>query len=155
MIRFALACAHDHEFEGWFRSNEAFDEQTAGGTLECPVCGDRTVRKAIMAPAVARSSARDPHAGGDSDAALPVAVEPDPRRAAAARMLQLMRALQRHVQENFENVGERFPEEVRKIHYGEVDPRDIYGRATGEEVKELLEEGVPIRPLPILPELDG
>ncbi len=138
MIRFALACAAGHEFEGWFRSNEAFDQQRAAGELACPVCGATSVDKAIMAPAVARSGAAD---------------RPPPE--VVARFLAMARALRAHVEQNFENVGARFPEEARRIHLGEAEPRDIYGEATPEEVRELLDEGIEVRPLPWVPKLDG
>ncbi|BCX17015.1 MAG: hypothetical protein KatS3mg117_0697 [Geminicoccaceae bacterium] len=138
MIRFALACSAGHEFEGWFKSNEAFDEQRASGGLCCPICGGTSVDKAIMAPAVARSGAAD---------------RPPPE--VIARFLAIARAVREHVERNFENVGPRFPEEARKIHLGEAEPRDIYGEATPQEVRELLDEGIEVRPLPWVPKLDG
>ena len=140
MICFRLTCAAAHEFEGWFRDNDGFEEQSARGDLTCPVCGDREVRKAIMAPAVARSAE---------------APEGDPRRAFFTKMLQVMRSVREHVEANFENVGEQFPEEARKIHYGETEHRDIFGEATGSEARELIEEGIAIHPLPMIPKLDG
>lgn len=138
MIRFALACSAGHEFEGWFRSNEAFDAQRAAGELTCPVCGASSVDKAIMAPAVARSGSAD---------------RPPPEL--VARLLAMARALREHVERNFEHVGPRFPEEARRIHLGEAEARDIYGEATREEVEQLLEEGIEVRPLPWVPKLDG
>ncbi|MCX8102607.1 MAG: DUF1178 family protein [Geminicoccaceae bacterium] len=139
MIRFALRCGQGHEFEGWFKSGAAFEEQHDAGRLECPMCGDRSVGKAIMAPAVARTGSAEP--------------SPPPEK--MAKMLAFLRALRAHVEANFEHVGERFPEEARKIHYGEAEARDIYGEATGEEVRSLLEEGIDVRPLPWLPKADG
>ncbi len=140
MIRFSLRCGQHHEFEGWFRDNDGFDAQVRSNVLTCPVCGDRDIVKGVMAPAVAR--ARE---------AAPV----DPRKEAMAHMMKMMRAVREHVETNFENVGDRFPEEARKIHYGEAEKHDIYGEASREEVKELVEEGVPIRPLPMVPKLEG
>jgi hypothetical protein len=145
MIRFELLCQHDHAFEGWFRDGHAFEAQAAGGRLACPICGDAQIRKALMAPSIAR--------GRKAAEAEPAAV--DPRRAAMAKMLHVMRKVQDHVEQNFDNVGDRFPEEARKMHIGEVPHRDIYGRATGEEADALREEGVPIQRLPNLPKLDG
>lgn len=138
MIRFTLACSAGHEFEGWFKSNQAFDEQRAAGGLACPVCGDGEVDKAIMAPAVARSGAAE---------------RPPPE--AIARFLAMARALREHVEQHFEHVGARFPEEARRIHLGEAEARDIYGEATREQVEELLEDGIEVRPLPWIPKLDG
>lgn len=138
MIRFTLVCSAGHEFEGWFKSNEAFDQQRAAGSLSCPICGGTSVDKAIMAPAVARSGAGD---------------RPPPE--VIARFLAVARAVRDYVERNFENVGSRFPEEARKIHLGEAEPRDIYGEATPREVAELLDEGIEVRPLPWVPKLDG
>jgi hypothetical protein len=138
VIRFALACSAGHEFEGWFKSNEAFEAQRAAGELACPVCGASSVDKAIMAPAVARSGTGD---------------RPPPEL--VARFLAMARALREHVERNFEHVGPRFPEEARRIHLGEAEARDIYGEATREEVEQLLEEGIEVRPLPWVPKLDG
>jgi hypothetical protein len=144
MIRFSLRCTHDHEFEGWFRDNAGYEAQVERNVLECPVCGDRAIEKAVMAPAVSR--ARD---------AAPADPRADQRKAAAAQMLKMMRALREHVEANFENVGDRFPEEARRMHYGEVEKQEIYGEATREEVKDLLDEGVPVRPLPMVPKLES
>jgi hypothetical protein len=142
MIRFDLICAQGHEFEGWFRDGKSFDAQAASGDLSCPVCGDSAVQKAVMAPAVARSR---------GEAAAPA----DPRRMAVARMLQVMRQVQDHVEKNFDNVGERFPEEARKMHYGDIEHRDIYGKASADEAQSLRDEGISISQLPVLPKLDG
>lgn len=139
MIRYTLVCGNDHEFEGWFRSAAAYEAEEAAGRLECPLCGDRRIRRAPMAPAV--------HSGNGG--------EPSDRRERLARMLKALRELQRYVERNFEDVGERFPEEARKIHYGEAEPRGIRGVARGEEVRELLEEGIEVLPLPRLPEPDA
>jgi len=138
VIRFTLACSGGHEFEGWFQSNATFDEQRAAGGLACPICGVTSVDKAIMAPAVARSGTAD---------------RPPPE--IVARFLAMARALRAHVEQNFEHVGPRFPEEARRIHLGESEPRNIYGEATADEVRELLNEGIEIHPLPWVPKLDG
>lgn len=129
MIRYQLRCDAEHEFEGWFRSGADYDAQAADGLLECPACGSTAIRKAIMAPAIARRRA------GRKDAAREVIEQ------AAARARE-------YIHKNFDYVGDRFPEEARKIHYGEVKERNIYGEATGDEVKTLVEEGVSIAPMP-------
>jgi hypothetical protein len=140
MIRFTLRCTRDHEFEGWFRSGDDFEKN---GT-SCPVCGSTDVEKAIMAPQVARKDRGEP-ASGDK---LRVAAA-DPRHTA---MLAALKELREKVTENADYVGDKFAEEARKIHYQEVEPRGIYGEATGEEAKLLLEEGIEFHPLPVLPE---
>jgi hypothetical protein len=126
MIRFALRCAAGHEFEGWFRSGDGFEAQQKGGEIACPECGDTGVEKALMAPHIGRSQAP---------------VSPTQLRSA-------MIELRRQVETNCDYVGERFAEEARRIHYGEVDPHGIYGEATTEESHELSEEGIKIGRIP-------
>ena len=143
MIRYSLICAKDHEFDGWFRDSAAYDEQQKSGALSCPVCGSGKVRKAIMAPAVG-SGSREP--------AAPEPVAAAGRDAKLARLLEHMRRLRRYVEENADYVGREFAEEARRIHYEETEPRGIYGETTREEAQALIEEGIEIAPLPILPE---
>lgn len=135
MIVYNLRCRNAHEFEGWFRDSAAYDEQALDGSLTCPVCDSRKVEKAIMAPAL--SGAKKQTAGADE----------------AKQMRQFMTGLRQYVQQNADYVGPNFAEEARKIHYGEADHRHIYGEASVEEAKELLEEGVDVAPLP--PDLDS
>jgi len=135
VIVYSLACSKGHGFEGWFRDSAAFDAQAADGKLVCPVCNSRKVEKAPMAPAVSGTKAKG-------------ASSPDELR----KMRQFMTGLRKYVEENAENVGRKFPEEARKIHYGEIEERPIYGEASLEEAKELIEEGVDVAPLP--PDLD-
>jgi hypothetical protein len=137
LIVYSLSCAKGHAFEGWFASSPAFDEQEAGGKLVCPVCNTRKVVKAPMAPALS------PAVGKQKSAPAPGELR---------KMRQFMTGLRKYVEENAENVGRKFPEEARKIHYGEIEERQIYGEATLEEAKELVEEGVDVAPLP--PDLD-
>lgn len=132
MIRYALACDQDHEFEGWFGSSQDYDDQAARGLLECPACGSLAVRKQIMAPAVAGTKKRD------------LAAEPHPRQ----MMMEAMRRVRKHVEENFDNVGDGFAKEARAIHEGKAEDRGIYGQATPDEVKGLVDDGVPVAPLP-------
>ena len=135
MIKYKLCCDSDHEFEGWFRDSADFDTQAQSGLIECPVCGSAEVRKAIMAPAVARRGGSRGERFSDVKRDIGKAVE----RARA------------YVEKNFDYVGDRFPEEARKIHYGEVAERGIYGEATGKEVRDLVNEGVPVAPAPPAP----
>jgi hypothetical protein len=134
VIVYNLRCANDHEFEGWFQTGAAFDEQAASGKLTCPMCATHRVEKAIMAPAVAGTkrtvSAKDE----------------------LKQMRQFVSGMRKYVKENAEYVGPKFPEEARKIHYGETEERHIYGEATLKQAKELIEEGVDVAPLP--PDLD-
>jgi hypothetical protein len=139
MIRYSLRCSKDHEFEAWFRSSADYDRAAAAGEAACPLCGSVKVEKAIMAPAPLNSK----HEGKMSLAV------PDPKRAA---LKEAMIALRKQVTENADYVGDRFPEEARKIHYEEVEARGIYGEATGEEAKALIDEGIEFHPLPTLPE---
>lgn len=150
MICFSLLCANEHGFEGWFRDGATFERQAADGSIACPSCGDTAVRKALMAPAVVRSSSRAVTA---PESAKPPADMPD--HVKAAMMVAMLRKLREHVEKNFENVGERFPEEARRIHYGDAEEREIYGQASPDEAKELVEEGIAVRLLPDVPELDG
>jgi hypothetical protein len=137
VIVYNLVCTKDHSFEGWFASSSAFDAQAADGKLVCPVCNTRKVTKAPMAPALS------PKVGKQKSAPAP-----DELR----KMRQFMTGLRKYVEENAENVGNKFPEEARKIHYGEIEERLIYGQATVAEAKELIEEGVDVAALP--PDID-
>jgi hypothetical protein len=135
VIVYNLRCRNSHEFEGWFRDSAAFDAQSKGGKLTCPVCDSRKVEKAIMAPAV--SGAKKSAVTADE----------------AKKMRQFMTGLRKYVQENADYVGPNFAEEARKIHYGEAEDRHIYGEASLEEAKELVDEGVDVAPLP--PDIDS
>jgi len=148
MIRYSLICEHDHEFEGWFSSSSAFDDQRAAGDVTCPFCGTASVEKALMAPSVSTSKA-------DTDATAPASggpvamAAPDPRH---AKMLEALKELKKQVVANSDYVGEKFPEEARKIHFEETEQRSIYGEASAEDVKSLKEDGVEVYPLPVLPD---
>ena len=136
MIVYDLKCAADHGFEAWFRDSAACDRQIAAGEVACPTCGAAQVQKAVMAPNLARGKARGP------------ALQDD---AAAAEARKALVELRRQVEANCDYVGERFPEEARRIHYGETDPRGIYGESTREEAQALEEEGVKVGRIPWLP----
>jgi hypothetical protein len=132
MIKYALACGGEHEFEGWFSASADFDDQRERGLLTCPLCGSPEVRKQIMAPALAGASKRD------------VATAP----AKQAMMMEVMSRVREHVMTNFDNVGNRFAAEARSIHEGKSQERGIYGQASPAEVKALVADGVSVAPLP-------
>lgn len=152
MIRYALACAKGHSFESWFPNSAAYDKQAKRGLVSCPVCGDTKVEKAIMAPKLSGTRKR-----GD---ALPAeAPTPDAAKAPVAMMSppeqefrQKLKELREHLTKNSDYVGPKFPEEARKMHYGEADHRSIYGEASLKEAKELHDEGIEFHPLPVLPD---
>lgn len=132
MIRYTLKCHQAHEFEVWFRDSTAFEKQQEAGEVVCPLCSSRKVEKAIMAPNVASRK-------GASNAE-------ERQRATAA--LAMLREVREAVEKNADNVGDRFAEEARRIHYGEVKPRNIYGNTTKDEAEELVEEGVEFGVIP-------
>ncbi|HEY4345177.1 MAG TPA: DUF1178 family protein [Parvibaculum sp.] len=136
MIRYALLCEQEHEFDGWFSSSSAFDEQAAASEVACPFCGSAKVRKALMAPSVS---------GTKKSAAINV---PSPQAQMAQKMVTMMTALRKHVEENADYVGDKFAETARRIHYEEEPQREIYGEATLEEASALIEEGVEVAALP-------
>jgi hypothetical protein len=144
MIHYTLLCGNGHEFEGWFRNSEDFDKQAKAAAIACPICASTAIEKQIMAPAVARTKQE----GAPDPEKLRVAAA-DPRRAA---LLETLRQIRKTVTENADYVGDRFPEEARKIHYREAEPRGIYGEATPAEARDLAEEGIEFHPLPVLPE---
>jgi hypothetical protein len=149
MIRYALQCPKEHEFEAWFRSAADYDRALAAGETVCPICGPARVEKKPMAPAVARSDNRPQEKPADKSEKVRLVSAPDPKQQA---LLQAMRELRRQVTEHADYVGDRFAEEARKIHYEESEPRGIYGEATTEEAKKLVEEGIEFQPLPTFPE---
>ncbi len=138
MIRYALKCRDGHTFDSWFQSVAAFDALRAQGHVACPVCGTGEVEKSLMAPAVATAQAEK------------VPAKPD-LSAPASALEEAMAALRRQVEENSEYVGLNFAAEARRIHGGESPERAIYGEARPDEARKLLEDGVPVAPLPFLP----
>ena len=139
MIRYELSCDNGHTFEGWFGSADDFDRQQKMALVSCPTCGSAHVAKRLMAPSV--STARKKQQRQD------LAVQTGQRE-----MMTKLREIVSTIRANSEDVGERFPEEARKIHYGETEQRGLIGKASAEEVRDLLDEGVEIAPLPILPD---
>ena len=152
MIRYQLQCDKDHGFEAWFNNSAAYEKQVKRKLVTCPECGSTKVSKAIMAPNVGVK------ANKKTDLTVPTkpsnnSAPVDPKVAAAQQeIMTAMRKLRKVVEENSEYVGPRFAEEARKIHYKEAEEKGIYGEASASDVKELLEEGVEIHPLPVLPE---
>jgi hypothetical protein len=149
MIKYSLKCREGHEFESWFQSGGAFDEQTDRGLVTCPICQSTKVTKAIMAPAIVFQ--------GEKQGGAPLASEPARTPVALLDETQqehraLLRALRQKILTETDDVGDRFPEEARRMHEGIVPERAIHGQATFEEAKTLLQEGIGIVPLPILPE---
>ncbi|MGO7412618.1 DUF1178 family protein [Rhizobium ruizarguesonis] len=139
MIRYSLTCDNAHEFEGWFSEGADFDRQVATGFLTCPVCHSAAISKLLMAPSVSTARKKDEMQTLAMDAM---------RREALEKLKEAVAA----VKANSEDVGTQFPEEARKIHYGEADARGIIGQATFDEAQALLEEGIEIAATPVLPE---
>lgn len=133
MILYDLRCGQDHGFEGWFRDSKAYDGQRRAGRVVCPICGDKKVRKAPMAPRVAKGGK------GPSE----------------AETLTALREMRRQVEANCDYVGERFADEARKIHYGETEKRGIYGEATDSDSKDLADEGIEVGRIPWVPLADN
>lgn len=138
MIRFSLHCDHGHDFEGWFRDNADFDQQAERKLVSCPVCNSQSVQKSLMAPAVSTTRRQEKIAMTLGEAQKKVLAE--------------MRELTRKVRKNADYVGDKFAEEARKIHFGETEERGIYGEASHDDVRSLLEDGVEVMPLPVFPE---
>ena len=175
MIRFTLACDSGHEFETWFPSNAAYDEQSARGLVTCPFCDSARVAKAPMAPAVARTDRNRPaapapqrHAPAGSVPARPGPASPLPASALPAspaeipspmiaaeperQLRALLRAVREQVVASAEHVGDRFADEARAIHYGDAEDRAIYGEASPQDARALLDEGIDVMPLPPAPD---
>jgi len=138
VIHYSLVCDNDHKFDAWFRSAEAFDEQSSRGIVTCPVCNSPKTGKGLMAPSVARSTSEK----------VAVSIGHPQQQ----QLREALRALRNKVTTEADYVGDRFADEARKIHFKEVDPRGIYGEATREEVASLIEDGVDFMPLPSIPE---
>lgn len=140
MIAIDVKCQNDHTFEGWFKDNASFDEQVEAGAISCPICGDTSVSRALMAPRLGGMR----KAKGDE---VPK-VAMSPKDGKLNEYVEALYELKKHVEENSDYVGDKFPEEARKIHYGETEERPIHGEATSEEAEELLEEGVAFQRIP-------
>jgi hypothetical protein len=152
VIRYALVCDKGHSFESWFASSAAYDKQVKRKLVTCPLCDSPKVEKALMAPQLARK---------DKTTSIPVSSEPanEPVAQPVAMMSPQekefrakLKELRDHLTANAEHVGNKFPEEARKMHYGEIEHRSIYGEASPDEAKALHEEGIEFHPLPVLPD---
>ena len=162
MIRYSLVCERKHDFEVWFKNSADYDKQSKRGLVSCPSCGSTKVEKALMAPSLGRGTKKK----GRPDtiavpAEIPAAEAPAPaeNKAPVAMMSpqerefrSKLKELRDHLTKNAENVGGKFPEEARKMHYGETEHRSIFGEASPKEAKELADEGIEFHPLPMLPD---
>jgi hypothetical protein len=158
VIRYALSCHKGHDFESWFPNSAAYDKQAKRGLVSCPHCGSAKVEKAIMAPRLARRDKSTsiiapmedaaPAAQSATDTATPVAmISPQEQE-----FRKKLKELRDHLTANADNVGKKFPEVARKMHYGEIEHRSIFGEASPQDAKDLHEEGIEFHPLPVLPE---
>lgn len=138
MIVFDLKCANDHVFEAWFQDSVAFEQQAALHEIACPVCADTAVEKALMAPNLANAKKK---AG--------------PAAEHVGRYMNALAELREHVEKTCDYVGETFPEEARKIHYGEAERRNIFGEASDEEATEMRDEGIEVQRIPWAPRKDA
>ena len=153
MIRYNLRCEHDHAFDSWFQSSSAYDSQVKRKLVTCPVCGSAKVEKAIMAPQIVSKKGRKSPGPAPAAPADANASESTPLLMAQERELRAkLKELRDHIVKNADNVGERFPNEARKMHYGDIEHRPIYGEASPDEARALIDEGVEVSPLPVLPE---
>jgi hypothetical protein len=155
MIRYNLRCERDHAFESWFQSSSAYETQEKRKLVNCPICGSAKVERAIMAPQIVSKKGRDVPVQAPVAAATTevTASASTPLMMAQERELRAkLKELRDHIVKNADNVGESFPNEARKMHYGDIEHRPIYGEASPEEARSLIEEGVEVSPLPVLPD---
>src|SRR5258708_1163181 len=162
MIRYTLVCNKRHEFESWFTNSAAYDKQAKRGLVTCPLCGSAKVEKALMAPRLGRTdtpsnqeAAQAQPQPSSTETAPAAAKVPTPVAMISPQEQEFrrkLRELRDHLVKNAENVGQRFPEEARKMHYGEAEHRSIYGVASPKDAKALHDEGIEFSPLPVLPD---
>jgi hypothetical protein len=156
MIKYTLICDKGHDFESWFADSAAYDKQVKRKLIGCPLCGSPKVEKAIMAPRLSANSRK-------RSAPLPVAASEAPAPATPPAPVAMispqeqeirtkLKELREHLTKNADDVGAKFPEQARKMHYGEIEHRSIYGVASPDEANDLVEEGIEVHPLPILPD---
>lgn len=156
MIRYSLVCDHGHQFESWFANSAAYDKQVKRKLVACPVCDSVKVEKAIMAPRLARKD-KSTSMSAPIEASVPAPATPEPTTPVMISPQERefrakLKELREHLTANSDNVGKKFPEEARKMHYGETEHRSIYGEASPQDAKALHEEGIEFHPLPVLPE---
>jgi hypothetical protein len=164
MIKYSLHCERAHDFEAWFKNSADYDRQRKRGLVTCPACGSDKIEKSLMAPSLGRGTkkgaiAAAPEPAPETTPAAPEAAAPTETKAPVAIMSPQERELRAklkelrdHLTKNAENVGGKFPEVARKMHYGEIEHRSVYGEASAQEAKEMLEEGIEFHPLPVLPD---
>jgi hypothetical protein len=154
MIRYNLRCERGHAFESWFQSSQAYEIQEKRKLVNCPSCGSARVERAIMAPRIVSKKSREratPVPAAATEATAPTSTTPL-MMAQDHELRAKLRELRDHIVKNADNVGERFPVEARKMHYGDIEHRPIYGEASPEEARSLIDEGVEVSPLPVLPD---
>ena len=153
MIRYNLRCDRGHAFESWFQSSSAYESQEKRKLVSCPACGSVKVERAIMAPRIVSKKGREAAAPAQAVPAEVTASQATPLLIAQELELRAkIKELRDHIVKNADNVGERFPNEARKMHYGDIEHRPIYGEASPEEARSLIDEGVEVSPLPVLPD---
>jgi hypothetical protein len=153
MIRYALQCERGHAFESWFQNSSAYESQVKRKLVSCPACGSAKVEKAIMAPRIVGKKAANPENPPAAPADVAAAPGSTPLLMAQERELRAkLKELRDHIVKSADNVGERFPNEARKMHYGDIEHRPIYGEASPDEARALIDEGVEVTPLPVLPD---
>ena len=145
MIVFDLKCSNDHEFETWFPSSDAFDKQRKAKKVVCPICGDAKVDKALMAPSVSGTKKK-----GEKAVHLSSKAEEQ-----VGKYMTALKEIREEVEKNSDYVGDKFPEEARKIHYGETEERGIHGEASDEEAADMVEEGIDVQKVPWVPTHDA
>jgi hypothetical protein len=153
MIHYNLRCARGHAFESWFQSSSAYETQEKRKLVNCPVCGSAEVERAIMAPQIVSKKGREVAVAAPAPATEVATPASTPLLMAQERELRTkLKELRDHIVKSADNVGERFPVEARKMHYGDIEHRPIYGEASPDEARALIEEGVEVTPLPVLPD---
>ena len=157
MIRYTLRCDRGHAFESWFQSSAAYESQEKRKLVNCPACGSAKVERAIMAPQIVSKKGREaaapvPAPAPAADVAAPASASTPLMMAQERELRAKLKELRDHIVKHADNVGERFPNEARKMHYGDIEHRPIYGEASPDEARALIDEGVEVSPLPVLPE---
>lgn len=148
MIQYALKCPDGHQFDSWFQNAAAFDKLRQAGMVTCAVCGSGDIEKAIMAPRVRPARSAVPPGQEPEQVAAP---KERPLSAPASAAEQALAEIKKHIEANSEYVGKNFAKEARAIHTGDAPERAIYGEANADEAKSLIEDGVPVAPLPFRP----
>ena len=158
MIHYNLRCKKGHAFESWFQSSSAYESQERRKQVECPLCGSTDVERAIMAPQIVSKKGREKAPSEPAPAPAPAAETSPPASSTPLLMAQerelraKLKELRDHIVKTADNVGDSFPNEARKMHYGDIEHRPIYGEASPDEARSLIDEGVEVMPIPTLPD---